>query len=157
LVPDPRRRGIDTEYNTHFSQESNRETDKADGFADDNSTATMAEPGSLRALRDICNDFSKFSGLQSNADKTTLLQIGRVGVLTNEILDLGFTVTNRVKILGMEIDRDLSTLSNHFEDVGNTISRMIEHWERFNLSLAGRISVCKTFSGWVPRVYYFPF
>jgi hypothetical protein len=145
LVPDPRRKGIDTEYNTHFSQESNRETDKADGFADDNSTATMAEPGSLRALRDICNDFSKFSGLQSNADKTTLLQIGRVGILTNEILDLGFTVTNRVKILGMEIDRELSTLSNHFEDVGNTISRMIEHWERFNLSLAGRISVCKTF------------
>jgi hypothetical protein len=45
----------------------------------------------------------------------------------------------------MEIDRELSTLSNHFEDVGNTISRMIEHWERFNLSLAGRISVCKTF------------
>jgi hypothetical protein len=104
LVPDPRRKGIDIDYNTHLSQESNRETDKADGFADDNSSATMAESGSLRALRDICNDFSKFSGLQSNADKTTLLQIGRVGIFTNEILDLGFTVTNRVKILGMEID-----------------------------------------------------
>jgi hypothetical protein len=145
LVPDPRRKGIDIEYNTHLSQESNRETDKADGFADDNSTATLAEPGSLRALSDICNNFSKISGLQSNADKTILLQIGRVGALTNEILELGFTVTNKVKILGMEIDRELNTLSNHFEDVGNTISRMIEHWERFNLSLAGRISVCKTF------------
>jgi hypothetical protein len=145
LVPDPRRKGIHTDYNTHFSQESNRETDKADGFADDNSTATTAELGSLRALRDICHDFSKFSGLQSNADKTTLLQIGSVDIFTNEILDLGFTVTDKVKILGMEIDRELNTLSNHFDEVGNTILRMIEHWERFNLSSPGRISVCKTF------------
>jgi hypothetical protein len=80
-----------------------------------------------------------------DTSQLTLLQIGRVGIFTNEILDLGFTVTDKVKILGMEIDRELSTLSNHFEEVGNTISRMIEHWERFNLSLAGRISVCKTF------------
>jgi hypothetical protein len=27
LVPDPRRKGIDIDYNVHLSQESNRETD----------------------------------------------------------------------------------------------------------------------------------
>ncbi len=36
LVPDPQRKGLDVDYNNHLSQESNRETDKADGFADDN-------------------------------------------------------------------------------------------------------------------------
>ena len=50
LVPDPRRRGVDSSYNTHLSQESNRETDKADGFADDNSTATLANFESLNEL-----------------------------------------------------------------------------------------------------------
>jgi hypothetical protein len=41
LEPDPRRKGIDSAYNDHLSQESNRETDKADGFADDNSSTTL--------------------------------------------------------------------------------------------------------------------
>jgi hypothetical protein len=92
LVPDPRRRGIDTDYNTHFSQESNQETDKADGFADDNSNATLAEYGSLH-----------------------------------------------------KINRNLTSLENHFDDVIIKITRIIEFWERFNLTMCGRINICKTF------------
>jgi hypothetical protein len=90
LVPDPRRKGIDNEYNVHFSQESHRETDKADGFADDNSTATEANLGSLQALKDICTEFSSFSGLQSNAEKTTLLKIGMAANLTEEVFTTRF-------------------------------------------------------------------
>jgi hypothetical protein len=145
LVPDPRRKGIDTDYNVHFSQESHRETDKADGFADDNSTATEANIGSLQALKDICTEFSSFSGLQSNAEKTTLLKIGTVANLTEEILQLGFNITDKVKLLGMDIDRTLSSLNNFFDDVAVKITQMIEHWERFYLTLPGRISICKTF------------
>jgi hypothetical protein len=141
LVPDPRRKGIDIDYNVHFSQESHRETDKADGFADDNSTATEANIGSLQALKDICSEFSSFSGLQSNAEKTTLLKIGTVANLTEEILQLGFNVVDKVKLLGMDIDRTLSSLNNFFDDVAVKITQMIEHWERFYLSLPGRISI----------------
>jgi hypothetical protein len=72
LVPDPRRRGVDSSYNTHLSQESNRETDKADGFADDNSTATLANFESLNELKKISTDFAKFSGLQCNVDRQHL-------------------------------------------------------------------------------------
>jgi hypothetical protein len=89
LVPDPRRKGVDANYNDHLSQESNRETDKADGFADDNSSATLANLESLNALKEICSEFSLISGLQSNAEKTTLLQIGNVNNLSDEILQLG--------------------------------------------------------------------
>jgi hypothetical protein len=63
LVPDPRRKGIDSDYNLHLPQESNREMDKADGFADDNSTATTATLGSLNALKEFCSDLASFSGL----------------------------------------------------------------------------------------------
>jgi exonuclease III len=69
LVPDPRRKGIDIDYNVHFSQASHRETDKADGFADDNSTATEANIGSLQALKDICTEFSGFT-IQRGKDDT---------------------------------------------------------------------------------------
>jgi hypothetical protein len=144
LVPDPRRKGINIDYNVHFSQESHRETDKADGFADDNSTATEANIGSLQALKDICTEFSSFSGLQSNAEKTTL-ENWYCANLTEEILQLGFNVVDKVKLLGMDIDRTLSSLNNFFGDVAVKITQMIEHWERFYLTLPGRISICKTF------------
>ncbi len=110
LVPDPKCKGIDLDYNTHLAQESNRETDKADGFADDNSTATDASLCSLQALKEICNDFAIFSGLQTNTEKTTLLQIGNVANLSDEIKNLGCVVTNEVKLLGMDIDCNLSSL-----------------------------------------------
>jgi hypothetical protein len=51
LVPDPRRRGVDAHYNTHLPQESHRETDKADGFADDNSMAMLANFESLEEFQ----------------------------------------------------------------------------------------------------------
>jgi hypothetical protein len=145
LVPDPRRKGIDMDYNAHLSQESHRETDKADGFADDNSNATLAEFESLSRLKTLCHDFSLFSGLQSNIEKTTLLKIGSTDVLSPEIIGLGFNITDEIVLLGMTINRTLNALGSHFDEVINKILRIIEFWDRFKLSMCGRISVCKTF------------
>jgi hypothetical protein len=145
LVPDPRRKGLDADYNVHLCQESNRETDKADGFADDNSNAIKAEFESLNRLKTLCHDFSLFSGLQSNVEKTTLLKIGTTDVFSQEILDLGFNITDEIVLLGMTINRNLDSLSNHFDEVILKITRLIEFWDRFKLSMCGRISVCKTF------------
>ncbi len=78
-------------------------------------------------------------------EKTTLLKIGATNVLSQEILQLGFYITDEVTLLGMTINRNLSALENHFDEVITKIVRMIEFWDRFKLSLCGRISVCKTF------------
>jgi hypothetical protein len=83
--------------------------------------------------------------LQSNVEKTTLLKIGATGVLSPEILELGFNVTDDIILLGMTINRNLTSLENHFEEVIVKISRLIEFWDRFKLTLCGRISICKTF------------
>jgi len=136
---------VDNSYNSHLSQESNRETDKADGFADDNSTATMCEFDSLNMLKKINFDFAKFSGLQCNVEKTTLMQFGQVQPLSDEIKSLGFTCVEEFTLLGLVVNRDLSSLPNHFEDTIRKITQMIEYWDRFYLSLPGRISICKTF------------
>jgi hypothetical protein len=145
LVPDPRRKGIDVDYNEHFSQESNRETDKADGFADDNSNATKAEFESLNRIKILCYDFSLFSGLQSNIEKTTLLELGSTDGLSPEIVELGFNITEEMVLLGLTINRTLDSLNNYFDEIINKITRLIEFWDRFKLSMCGRISVCKTF------------
>jgi hypothetical protein len=78
-------------------------------------------------------------------DKTTLMQIGNGNQLSDEILGLGFTSVQEVTLLGLVINRDLSSLSVYFHETLRKIRQGIEYWERFNLSLPGRISVCKTF------------
>jgi hypothetical protein len=90
-------------------------------------------------------DFAIFSGLHSNAEKTTLLRIGTAAPLHNGILELGFNVVDSVTLLGLTIDNDLSFMTDYFEGTIAKIQNIIEYWERFHLSLAGRISVCKTF------------
>ncbi len=65
----------------------------------------MLEYESLCALKKILLDFGKFSGLQCNVDKTVLMQIGSIQPPSQEILDLGFTLVDKIKILGMEIDQ----------------------------------------------------
>jgi hypothetical protein len=145
LDPDPRRNGIDAHYRQQLGCESNRETDKANSFADDNSTGTLATFASLNKLKTVVNDFGVFSGLKSNPEKTTLLKMGPVGPMSQEILDLGFSIVNNVILLGLNVDNNLSSLSTWFDDVIIKVARVIEYWDRFNLSLPGRISVCKTF------------
>jgi hypothetical protein len=52
-----------------FRNESAFKTSKADGFADDNSTSTLFEHGSLLALKNILSDFEGISGLKCNTEK----------------------------------------------------------------------------------------
>ncbi len=91
------------------------------------------------------DQFSIFSGLHSNAEKTTLLQIGTVNPLPQDVVNLGFNRVENVTLLGLTIDNNLSCVTDYFDGVITKIQNIIEYWERFYLSLAGRISVCKTF------------
>jgi hypothetical protein len=127
-----------------YRNESNFETSKADGFADDNSSGTLCTFESLSSLKKILTEFAVFSGLKCNADKTVLMQIGNKIPVSQEIKDLGFTFDKKIKILGMEIDADLNELDKNFENVSLSIKKSIGFWERLNLSLPGRINVIKS-------------
>jgi len=78
-------------------------------------------------------------------EKTTLLTVGPIGPTPAEIIELGFKVGPEFTLLGMAINRDLNDVYDHLDDVSTKIARCIEYWERFYLSLPGRIAVCKTF------------
>ncbi len=73
------------ENNPCFLSESKCETDKAEGFADDTSVATIFCYESLNALKTILVDFASFSGLRCNMEKTSILQIGEIVPVTDEI------------------------------------------------------------------------
>ncbi len=108
-----------------YRNESALETSKADGFADDNSTGTLFEYGSLLALKNILSDFAGISGLKCNTKKTALMQIRQVGPIPDEIADLGFLITDKIHILGMDIDANISELDGNF---AKTVVKLKKGW-----------------------------
>jgi hypothetical protein len=127
-----------------FRNESNKETDKAEGFADDTTGLSLFELESLSTLKRILIEFGSFSGLQCNVDKTVLMQVGYRPAPPQEILDLGFTFVDEIKILGMTIDHSLDNLDENFLGILESIKKSANYWKRFRLSLPGRINVAKS-------------
>jgi hypothetical protein len=104
--------------NINFRYESNCKTDKADGFADDASGATILEYNSINSLKNVLYDFAEISGLKCNFNKSCILPIGNAPV-PEEIRNLGFEIVDEV-------------------------TRIVITWERYKLSLPGRIGIYKT-------------
>jgi hypothetical protein len=56
-----------------------------------------------------------FSGLHCNKEKTVIMQSGSKIPLSDEIISLGFSFADKIHILGMDIDSELSDLDANFE------------------------------------------
>ncbi len=83
------------------------------------------------------------SGLVCNVDKTVLVPIGVEAEIDNRIRELGFVISDKVTILGLEIDRNGHTNDN-FVKLVEKIRMQIRTWLPFNLSLPGRIAIAKS-------------
>jgi hypothetical protein len=125
------------------TKEKNRETEKLETFADDNTVIALLTERALSAIKDILSDFGNISGLKCNVEKSNLLIIG-----TDRVPDYAtssdFAVVNSLKILGINITRNFDDLYNNFDTVETKIASTVNFWKRFNLSLIGRINVAKT-------------
>ncbi|MFN9959217.1 MAG: hypothetical protein ACK55I_39500, partial [bacterium] len=73
------------------------------------------------------------------------MQFGSNEPVPQNILELGFDVKNEVKLLGLKINSNCSNYSASKNDMEEKILSQIRFWNRFDLSLPGRISVSKTF------------
>jgi hypothetical protein len=129
--------------NPDYRNECGFETSKSDSFADDNSTGTLLELESLQALKNVLNDFAEISGLKCNTEKMVLMPIGPQVPISDEIQGLGFCIKDSIHILGMDIDRDLERLDENFERTLVSLKKCVQYWNRYNLTLTGRINVIK--------------
>ena len=130
---------------TPFENKSNRETDKSDCFADDNTVGTLFEYSCLKKLKEILEQFKILSGLKTNFEKTALMRVGNLeGEIPENIRNLGFTITDSIKLLGFIIPNRGNISTANFEPVKKKIRGIIRYWDRFYLSLAGKITVYKT-------------
>jgi hypothetical protein len=129
-----------------FLFESNRETSKNESLADDNTVITLLQYESLNTIKIALESFSAISGLHCNYDKTVILPIFRQTDEEMEILrDLGFKSVDKIKLLGMDLTNNYADISGNFVQIRDKILRLVRFWERFKLSLPGRIAIAKTF------------
>ncbi len=127
-----------------FENESNRETDKNESFADDANNFTVLKLESLAKLKEILESFRTLSGLSCNVEKTSVMRIGNLdGEVDQEIVNLGFSFVNDMVLLGFKLSNTENLEEINFLSVLEKIQNTVRFWERFYLSLPGKISVYK--------------
>ena len=126
-----------------FALESNRETDKVESFADDKTTTFLATRAGLEAICEILAVFANFSGLKCNMDKSSIMFVGGDNP-PEYVNEFGFQVVDSFKLLGLEIGNNLENLKSCHDSTINNITKTVNFWGRFFLSLPGRINIVKT-------------
>ncbi len=136
-----------TQYNPDQNNqyESNRETGKVDAFADDATCISDPSIESLTAIKNNLVQFSRISGLKCNLQKTFLMITGTNGQITDGLDNLGFTIVDKINLLGFELTSDLIDLEKNFNRAAQKMISIVNFWSRFRLSIPGRINVAKTF------------
>ena len=144
VVPNPMLPGL-VKPSDHHLCESNKETGKCDCFADDNSTITMFDFRDLNCLKNILLDFKKISGLSTNIEKSAILRIGNTqGDTPPEITSLGFKISTEIELLGFTVSNDDICTHRNFERVLEKVKSITRFWDRFNLTLSGKLNVYKS-------------
>ncbi len=136
-----------------FKGEGFCQTDTNESFADDSSNLFLFNLNSLVTLKNVLSDFRILSGLSSNLEKSFIMRIGNVeGEVSPDISNLGFNFTNKIKLLGFTLQNYGDLTVSNYEQVQLRIDKQIRFWERFFLSLPGRITIYKTLL--IPQINY---
>jgi hypothetical protein len=98
-------------------------------------------------MKKILQNFGAMSGLECNYEKTNLMPIG-TGLPTSveeTATKLGFSIVSEITLLGMRIDSGLQKLQENFQKIIDKIVSLVSFWERYRLSLPGRVAIAKTY------------
>jgi hypothetical protein len=85
------------------------------------------------------DEFEKLTGLGCNNAKTFVMQIGE-----SEPVPIPFEYTTEIKMLGFTIRKNESINVTNYGVVKNKIRRIINNWNRYGLTLSGKITVVKS-------------
>jgi hypothetical protein len=72
------------------------------------------------------------------------MPVGNTDTRLNKFEDLGFRFVNELTILGMIIKGNCENYAENEANIINKIVHECNKWQRFNLSLPGRINIAKT-------------
>ena len=132
---------------TFDSQSSGSRPFKIFQYADDTSLTLRNEIELYAALNDI-ELFSAFSGLKLNRNKSHGMWVGNSKYITDTPGDINWVpLGGTIKILGIYFSatKEASDISQNWDSKIDNIKQLICRWQRRNLSLYGKIIICKTF------------
>ncbi len=128
-----------------YKEEGFGQSEKNESFVDDSSNLTVLTYESMSELKTVLDNFRKLSGLSCNLEKSFVMRIGNIeGDIPDNIASLGFTFTNKIELLGFTLNNYGNVETANFEKIITKINNLIRFWERFNLSLTGKLSVYKS-------------
>jgi hypothetical protein len=137
-VPDPA-----AQRQSYGTLESTGNTGKVEAFADDTTPMGILDREGIYSIKNILVKFAEISGLRCNIEKSQILVIG-TDTVPEYVTSSGFAVVNSIKVLGFNITRNYRDLDDNLENCSTKIKKIVKFWDRFRLSLPGRISVAKT-------------
>ena len=114
-------------------------------YADDVSILLNGDPENIINCKTILDEFSKLSGLKINVDKTQILPLNVSNDFEDRIRATGFSLVNKLTILGVEISENFELDQTNFNKLFNRIRGMSLFWAKFKLSTVGRINLAKTY------------
>jgi hypothetical protein len=114
-------------------------------FADDCNLLTSLEPNNLNNIKNILDTFGSLSGLECNLQKSNVLTIGDDPALSVDLLNTGFNFVEKITVLGFTLVNNVTELcSINTTNIEKKVTDQIRFWSRINLSLPGRINICKS-------------
>jgi exonuclease III len=119
-------------------------TKKVYAFADDCNILAALTPETLREIKNVLTDFGVISGLVCNVQKSHVLPVGFNPQVNDEIINSGFEITDELTVLGFKINNKDCVFDTNAEIIINKLNAQKRIWDRYNLSLPGRINICKT-------------
>jgi len=118
---------------------------KVSAMADDCTLLVKLEYGNLQRIIQILQSFEIISGLGCNLEKTSLMPVGILEPISNDILSLGLEMSSEILLLGAKIKNTGICFEQNARLILEKVRKQINFWRRFGLSLPGRIGVSKTF------------
>jgi hypothetical protein len=137
--------GIDScEFMTERLRNRIWENMTSECFADDLTLMFKMSERAIRTIIKTLDEFKLVSGLETNKDKTQLMVCGGENWMTGQKI-LGIAVVEKVKIVGIEIDRKIEKLSENWDTVAKKMVNQVKFWKMFGLSITRRVMVAKTY------------
>ena len=113
---------IESRSNAKFKNESARETDKTEGFADDTTGMGACSKENISCFKSVLSEFVAFSRLKCNFSKTSVMPVGN-----NLEMDFtesgGLAVVKDITLLGMFIDQNLAHLHTNLDVTINKMEK----------------------------------
>ena len=116
-------------------------------YADDTSLF-LKDEHELESALSIIESFSTVSGLKLNRQKSTALPLGGYICTDPSTTNVKWLKPNEyIKILGVyfSADKEASTIELNWKSKIDSILRLVNNWNKRNISMYGKIILCKTF------------